>query len=173
MCKWTELRLSDISSKALSWLCINIHRVSIHNFSGLLLGYRNIVYYSVGQCIFLDTFIWSLENMMGPISYTNSVWTKSWSQTSSHMRNCLFVLNLLVERRKDIVRTMGATSVQVEPVQSSAARNGWGFINLQNTQHENRKKKISQQPSNFLVIINTAVGNHCVQRCRIPPNVSL
>lgn len=46
---------------------------------------------------------------------------------------CRFVLNLLVKRRKDIVRRMCATSVQVEPVQSSTTQNGWGFINLQRT----------------------------------------
>lgn len=46
---------------------------------------------------------------------------------------------------------MGATSIQVEPVQSSTTQNGWGFINLQNTEHENRgekKKKIKKNHSN-------------------------
>lgn len=41
------------------------------------------------------------------------------------------VLNLLVERRKDIVWRIDATSIQIEPVQSSTTQSAWGFINLQ------------------------------------------
>lgn len=56
-------------------------------------------------------------------------------QTSSNKRNCSFafflVLNLLVERRKDIVWRIDATSIQIEPVQSPTIQSRWGFINLQ------------------------------------------
>lgn len=78
-----------------------------------------------------------------------------------------FFLNLLFKGRKDIMRRMGATSIQVEPVQSSTAPNGWDIINLQNTQHKNRKKKISQQPRNFQLSNNTVAAYCCMQCCII------
>lgn len=52
------------------------------------------------------------------------------------------VLNLLVKRRKDIVWRIGATSVQIEPVQSSTAPSVWGFINLQKAHNIRQEFKI-------------------------------
>lgn len=84
------------------------------------------------------------------------------------------VLNLLVERRKDIVWRIDATSIQIEPVQSSITHSGWGFINLQKAHHIGHHigqelKKKSQQPRKFQGIISTVIVNYCVQGCIVPP----
>lgn len=80
------------------------------------------------------------------------------------------VLNLLVERRKDIVWRIDATSIQIEPVQSSITHSGWGFINLQKAHHIGQElKKKSQQPRKFQGIISTVIVNYCVQGCIVPP----
>lgn len=80
------------------------------------------------------------------------------------------VLNLLVERRKDIVWRIDAISIQIEPVQSSITHSGWGFINLQKAHHIGQElKKNHSNPESSKVSLVLSLLTIVCKAASYPP----